>query len=394
MSTKDSPVSAPTFQGFRRADGSVGVRNHVLVMSVTGLTGPSARRIGRAVPGVRVVTTPFGSGLMGEDAELQTRALTAFGCHPNVAATLVIGATPPQVERIAQAIARTGKPVEALIFDDCGHDAITLTERGTRIAARMMREASRERRTPAPLGELFVGMECGRSDPSSGLVSNPLVGCVADAVVAAGGRAVFGETIEWLGAEHLLARRAVDASVAQAIEAAVLRRERAAVAAGLDLLGNNPGPTNIAAGLSTIEEKSLGAIAKGGRSPIRGVIGIADPPPGPGLYLMDAPSYAPESVGGLVASGAQLVLFTTGVGNSFVSGLAPTIKISANPVAVQRLHEQLDFDASDVFERNASLDDAAARLQARVLEVASGMLTWGEILDEGEEVVSRLGPAL
>jgi altronate dehydratase large subunit len=109
---------------------------------------------------------------------------------------------------------------------------------------------------------------------------------------------------------------------------------------------------------------------------------------------MDAPSYAPESVGGLVASGAQLVLFTTGVGNSFVSGLAPTIKISANPVAVERLHEQLDFDASDVFERKASLDDAAARLQARVLEVASGMLTWGEILDEGEEVVSRLGPAL
>jgi altronate dehydratase large subunit len=387
-------MSASTFQGFRRADGSIGVRNHVLVMSVTGLTGPSARRIGRAVPGVRVVTTPFGSGLMGEDAELQQRALTAFGRHPNVGAALVIGATPPQVERIAKSIAETGKPVEALIFDDCDHDAITLTERGTRIAARMMRDASRARRTSAALGELFVGMECGRSDPSSGLVSNPLVGCVVDAVVAAGGRAVFGETIEWLGAEHLLARRAVDAAVAQAIEAAVLRRERAAVAAGHDLLGSNPGPTNIAAGLSTIEEKSLGAIAKGGRSPIRGVIGIADAPPGPGLYLMDAPAYAPESVGGLVASGAQLVLFTTGVGNSFVSGLAPTIKISANPAAAARLKEQLDFDASDVFERRMSLEDAAARLQSVVLDVASGTLTWGEILDEGEEVVSRLGPAL
>jgi altronate dehydratase large subunit len=346
------------------------------------------------VPGVRVVTTPFGSGLMGEDAEVQMRALTAFGCHPNVAATVVIGATPPQVERIAQSIARTGRPVEALIFDECEHDAITLTERGMRTAARMLRDASRLQRTPASLGDLFLGMECGRSDPSSGLVSNPLVGCVVDAVVAAGGRALFGETIEWLGAEHLLARRAVDASVAQAIEAAVVRRERTAVAAGLDLLGNNPGPTNIAAGLSTIEEKSLGAIAKGGRSPIRGVIGIADPVPGPGLYVQDAPAYAPESVGGLVASGAQLVLFTTGVGNSFVSGLAPTIKISANPVAVRRLREQLDFDASDVFERKASLEEAAARLQSVVLDVASGMLTWGEVLDEGEEVVSRLGPAL
>jgi altronate dehydratase large subunit len=250
------------------------------------------------------------------------------------------------------------------------------------------------RRTRAEFAELFLGMECGRSDPSSGLVSNPLVGVVVDALVAAGGRAVFGETVEWLGAEHLLAARAANAEVARAIERAVLQRERTAVASGMDLLGNNPGPTNIAAGLSTIEEKSLGAIAKGGRSPIRGVIDIAEPVPGSGLYLMDAPAYAPESVGGLVASGAQLVLFTTGVGNSFVSGIAPTIKISANPVTTRRLSEQLDFDAGDVFEGRATLEDAARRLQDVVLDVASGMLTWGEVLDEGEDVVSRLGPAL
>lgn len=382
------------FDGFRRADGSVGTRNHVLILSVTGLTGPTARRIGRAVPGARVVTTPYGSGLFGDDAALQQRALAAFGAHPNVGAALIVGASRPQVEEIAAIVAKTGKPVEALILDDCEHDAVTLTERGTRIAARMMREVSRARRTPVALSELFLGMECGRSDPSSGLVANPLVGCIVDAVVDAGGRAVFGETVEWLGAEHLLTARAATAEVAQAIEAAVLRRERAAMDAGLDLLGNNPGPTNIAAGLTTIEEKSLGAIAKGGRSQVRGVVGIAEPLPGPGLYLMDAPAYAPESVGGLVASGAHLVLFTTGVGNSFVSGLAPTIKISGNPVATRRLREQLDFDASDVFERRASLEEAAARLQALVLEVASGTLTWGEILDEGEDVVSRLGPAL
>jgi altronate dehydratase large subunit len=205
---------------------------------------------------------------------------------------------------------------------------------------------------------------------------------------------VLGETIEWLGAEHLLIERAANVAVATAIREAVERRERLAVDAGMDLLGNNPGPTNIAAGLSTIEEKSLGAIAKGGSSPVRGVIGIAEPPPGPGLFLMDAPAYAPESVTGLVGSGAQLALFTTGVGNSFVSGLAPTIKISANPVATARLREQLDFDASDVFESRATLEDAAQRLTALMLDVASGTLTWGEILDEGEDVVSRLGPAL
>ena len=382
------------FDGFRRGDGSVGVRNHVLVMSVTGLTSPTARRIGRAVPGARVITTPYGSGLLGDDAALQRRALTAFACHPNVAAALVIGGAAPSVEAIASDVATTGKPVEALVLDDCEHDAITVTERGTRIAARMLRDASRARRTRVSLAELCVGMECGRSDPSSGLVSNPLVGSIVDAVVETGGRAVFGETIEWLGAEHLLARRASDDSVARAIREAVLRRERASVDAGIDLVGNNPGPTNVAAGLSTIEEKSLGAIAKGGRAPIRGVVGIAEPLPGAGLYLMDAPAYAPESVGGLVASGAQIVLFTTGVGNSFVSGIAPTIKISANPIAAGRLREQLDFDASDVFARKVSLADAAARLQDVVLDVASGTLRWGEVLDEGEDVVSRLGAAL
>ena len=212
--------------------------------------------------------------------------------------------------------------------------------------------------------------------------------------MASGGRAAFGETIEWLGAEHLLARRAVDPAIGAAIRDAVARRERAAVAAGMDLLGNNPGPTNVAAGLSTIEEKSLGGIAKGGGSPIQGLIGIAEPPPGAGLFVMDAPAYAPESVTGFVAAGAQIVLFTTGVGNSFVSALAPTIKISGNPETTRRLRQQLDFDASGVFERRETLDAAAVRLHALVLDVASGTSTWGEILDEGEEVVSRLGPAL
>jgi altronate dehydratase large subunit len=387
-------MSAQRFAGYRRSDGSVGVRNHVLVLSVTGLTGPSARRIGRAVPGVRVVATPYGSGLMGDDAVLQRRALVALGGHPNVAATLVVGATPPQVTAIAEEIGATGRPVAALILDECGHDAITLTERGTRIAAGMLHAASRLQREPVDARELFLALESGRSDPSSGLVANPLVGLVVDALIAHGGRAVLGETIEWLGAEHLLAARAADSDVARAIEAAVERRDAAAVLAGLQLTCHNHGRTIFAAGLSTIEEKSLGAVAKGGRSPIRGVLGIAERPAGPGLHLMDAPAYAPESVTGLVAAGAQVVLFTTGVGNSFVSNLAPTIKICANPVAARSLREQLDFDASGVFERREALDQAAMRLFALTLEVASGALTWGEILDEGEEVVSRLGPAL
>ena len=382
------------FQGFRRQDGRVGVRNHLLIMSVTGLTGPTARRIAGAIAGARLVSTQFGSGLLNEDAAVQTRSLIGFGKHPNVGATLIIGANPPQVHDMAEEIARAGTPVEALVLDDCGHDAITLTERGLRLAALLARDVSRQRRESAGLSELFLAAECGRSDPSSGLVSNPLVGRIVDRVVAAGGRAMIGETIEWLCAEHLLAARAASPKVASAIEAAVARRERLAVEAGIDLNGNNPGPTNIAAGLSTIEEKSLGAIAKAGTSPIRSVVGIGEAPTGPGLHVMDAPSYAPESLGGFVAAGAQMVLFTTGVGNSFASGLAPTIKLSANPVTAKRLTEQLDFDASAVFESRETIEAASERLTRLVLDVASGTVTFGEILNEGEDVVSRLGPAL
>jgi altronate dehydratase large subunit len=383
-----------TFQGYHRPDGSVGTRNHLLILSVTGLTGPTARRIGRAVPAARVVTTPYGSGLLGEDGALQMRALIGLACHPNVGAALIVGAHPPQVHEIVGTVAGTGKPVEPLILDDNDHDALTMTDRGTRIAARLAREISRARRAPAPASSLSLATECGRSDPSSGLVANPLVGRIADRVVAAGGRTMIGETTEWLGAEHLLTGRAAQPEVAEALVAAVQARERFAVVSGVDLLGNNPGPTNIAAGLSTIEEKSLGAVAKGGTTPVRSVLKIAEAPKGPGLHLMDGPSYSPESVTGMVAAGAQLVLFTTGVGNSYVSAIAPTIKISGNPETAARLHEQLDFDASPVFRGRMTGEEAADALFETLLEIASGTLTWGEILDEGEEVISRMGPAL
>lgn len=387
-------MSAPGFAGYANPDGSVGVRNHLLVLSVTGLTGPTARRIGHAIRGAVVVTMPYGSGMLGADRAINRRALVGFGRHPNVGAALVIGADPPRVAAISEAIAASGKPVEALTFDDCDHDALVLTDRGVRAGACLARAISRRRRSAAGFDALCLGLECGRSDPSSGLVANPLIGEIADRVVAAGGRAILGETTEWLGAEHLLQRRARSSDVAAAIGAAAARREQLAIAAGIDLTGNNPSQTNLDAGLSSIEEKSLGAIAKSGSAPVAGVIGYAEAPPGPGLYLMDAPAYAPESLTGFTAAGAQLLLFSTGVGNSFASALAPTIKLSANPRTCARLHQQLDYKADAVFTGAQSLGAAADELLAELLEVASGGLTWGEVLHEGEEVVSRYGPVL
>jgi altronate dehydratase large subunit len=298
------------------------------------------------------------------------------------------------VAEVADAAAARGTPCVGLSMDSCGHDALTLTERGLREGARLAMEISGLEREPAPLSALTIGLECGRSDPSSGLVANPLLGLIADRVAAAGGRAIIGETLEWLGAEHLLMPRARTPAAAEALRAAVAARESAAVAAGIDLMGNNPSPTNIAAGLSSIEEKSLGNIAKSGSGPIEGVIGYAVAPPAPGLWVMDAPAYAPESVTGFVAAGAQIILFTTGVGNSYVSLLAPTLKLSANPEACARLPEQLDFDASAAFAGREIMVAAADALERRMLEIASGRATWGEILKEGDEVVSRFGPAL
>lgn len=387
-------MTAREFLGFLRPDGSVGVRNHLLVLSVGHLTGPTARRIARALPMARLVTMPYFGGLVGADREVQIRSIVGFGRNPNVGAVLLVGSDGPMLEQLQADIAHAGKPVSAIGLDDCGHDALNLTDRAVREGARLQREISRLRRQPAPLSRLVLGVECGRSDPSSGIVANPLIGSIVDAVVDAQGRAVFGETLEWLGAEHLLERRAVSPHVGQALVEAVLRREEIAASHGIDLVGKNPNPTNVAAGLSTIEEKSLGSIAKSGSRPIAGVIGIGEPLPGVGLYAMDAPSFSPESLSGFVASGANLLLFSTGVGNSYASSLAPTIKLSSNPVAARTLGQQLDFDASSVFIGAQSLAHATAALLDVVVDIASGTLTWGEVLDEGDEVVSRLGEAL
>lgn len=383
-----------TFLGYHRNDGSVGVRNHVLILSITGLTGPTARRIGACVPMAKIISMPYGSGLLGEDYELHRRAMIGLGRNPNVGAVVLIGGHPPFVADCAKAIAESGKPVEPITLDECYHDALLLTDKAVKAAAGFIREISGQHRQEAPLSSLFIAAECGRSDPSSGLVANPLVGRIVDAVVDAGGRGVFGETMEWFGAQHLLYKRAVNDQVIRDIDAAVERREKAAREAGIDLLGENPGPTNIEAGLSTLEEKALGSVAKGGSRPIQGVISIAESPPGQGLWLMDAPTYAPESLTGMIAAGAQLNLFTTGPGNTFVSLLAPSIKVSANPDAVARIPHHIDFDAHDVFIGHQSMENAAQKLLDMSLNVASGMLTCGEILNEGEEVISRLGAAL
>ena len=385
---------ASSFDGYRRGDGSVGVRNHVLVLSPTGLTSAAAQRVAHLVAGSVAVTSGFGRGQVGDDARLHFDTLAGLARHPNVAAVLVVSAADSITEPYLDVLRNAGKPADGLSLQGVHEDALALVDRGVRIAARLVRDASQARREPCALGELFLAVECGHSDATSGLVCNPLTGRLAERIVAAGGRAVFSETVEWTGTEHLLARRATSPEVAQRIVATVMARERAVRESGGDIRAQNPGPQNKAGGLTTIEEKALGAIAKGGEQPIRGVLRAAERPSAPGLYLMDTPFFSPESITAMVAAGAQLVVFTTGAGNSYASALAPTFKVSANAQACARLTEQIDFAATGVLDGSESFETATARALDALRGVASGTLTFGEIVGEGAEVVSRLAPSI
>lgn len=304
---------------------------------------------------------------------------------------LVLGADRKFADEVASKIADlSDRPVEVMTLDDVHEDAFELTAKATRMGAKLARELSRARREAVPVSDLYLGLECGHSDATSGLTSNPLSGAIADRLVDAGATVVIGETIEWLGAEEVLRSRASDAQVGAAIVDAVRAREEGVTALGEDLLGNNPGQENIRGGLSTMEEKSLGAISKTGSRPIRSLLGFAESPAVNGLHVMDGPSFSPESMTGFVASGTQMALFTAGPGNSFCGLIAPTVKVTANPDAARRLAEQIDFDASPVFRAEETPDQAADRLFAELLDIASGSLTWRDYW-RGSGVLHALG---
>lgn len=387
-------MTSSHFAGFERAQGRAGTRNHTLILSVTGLTTPTARRVADRLHGAIALGTPHGSGHLGHDAAIYQRCMKALASHPNVGAVVVIGADSMKIDPVVAAADAAGRFVTGLCLDDHGHDAILLADRAHRMAAGFIKELSKHKRQPIPLDQLALGLECGRSDPSSGLVANPLVGLTADAIVDAGGTAMIGETTEWLGAEMLLTNRAATPEIADAIGAAALRRERMAIDAGINLTYNNPSLTNIQAGLTTIEEKSLGAVAKSGSRPVQGLLDYGESPAGAGLWVMDAPAYAPDSLTGFTAAGCNLALFTTGVGNSYTSALMPTIKLTANTETAARLQCQLDFVAPDVFSGLENMDTAASRLLTQIVGTASGELTWGEILSDYDEVISRFGASL
>ena len=332
-----------------------------------------------------------GRGQLGDDKLAYRRQLIGLASHPNNGAVLIVGADRISADAVADALSVNQKPHAVVTLDDVHEDALALTDGASGSARASRTKLAANAGPPCPSPTYSWEIECGHSDATSGLVSNPLAGATSDLLVDLGATTVVGETLEWLGAEHVLARRAVSKSVAEAIVAAVQRREASAAATGMNLVGNNPGPENIRGGLSSIEEKSLGAIAKAGARPISPCSLSARSKGRPGLHLMDGPGFSPEIAHGIRRIRHPDHAVHHRAGQRLLDRLAPTIKISAHPETARRMPEQIDFDASPVLLGKEEAGGAARRLLSLVVDVASGSPTWGEILDEGDEVPVRLG---
>ncbi|MBD2870585.1 UxaA family hydrolase [Paenibacillus arenilitoris] len=381
------------FWGYRRADGSVGVRNHVLILPTITCATQAAKQITELVSGTVSFIHQHGCAQVGVDYEQTFRTYAGMGLNPNVYGVVVLGlgCETHQARSVAGEIAKSGKPVEVVSIQDHGGTLYTIAE-GAKIAARMVQEASMLRREPCHIGELIVGTECGGSDACSGLSANPAVGVVSDKIVDGGGTSILAETTELIGAEHLLARRAVNDHVAKRVYEVIQAMESRALMMGIDIRTGNPSPGNIKGGLSSLEEKSLGASNKAGSRPLKELIDYAERPTERGLVWMDTPGHDIEQLTGMVAGGSQVVLFTTGRGTPTGSPIAPVIKISTNTPIFEKMNDNIDFNAGTVIDGTESIEAVGDRLYEEMLQVCSGKLTKAEVLKQHDFGIWRIGP--
>lgn len=378
------------FWGYKRPDGRFGVRNHVAIISASDNANFIGRNIADAVNGAVAVPTGFGRGEFGEGLKQHVRTLGGMGANPNVYAAIVVSLEPVMANRVADFIKKSGKRVEVITSDTDG-STIDATAKGIKIARQMVIDASCLDREKVGLEHLMLGVECGGSDTTSGVISNPATGLVADKVVDAGGTVILSETAEWTGAEHLLAQRAVSEELSQEIIEAVNRFDVFYKNLGVDMNANNPSPDNQKGGLTTIEEKSLGAIKKGGSRPVQAIYKYAEHPDKKGLVLMDAISAGVENITGLAGAGCQIIIFSTGKGNPIGNPVVPTIKASGNPRTVTLHADNTDVDLSAVVTEQMPIEQAGDLLYDEMLLYAKGKVTSSEVLDDLVVSVSRNG---
>lgn len=384
MNSGKKPVK---FWGYGRADGSVGIRNHVAIIPTVCCANEVAKMIAGQVEGTVALPHECGCEVTSQ-LEIPTRTLIGIGRNPNVAAVLLVslGCETMDNEHLASEIRKSKKTVELVSIQEDG-GTINTTEKGVRIAQKMVLDATQIKRRPHSISSLVVATKCGGSDLTSGLAANPAVGVVSDRVVKGGGTVFICETTELMGAEHILVKRSINKKVAQRIHGIINQWEQRAKNEGVRFHLITSG--NIEGGLTTIEEKSLGAVHKAGSSKIQGVLEYAERPTQKGLFIMNTTGDDINSDTGMLGGGAQVILFTTGRGSPVGSPIAPVIKITGNPRIYKKMEDNMDIDAGTIIEGKESVEQVGNRIFDELLEVASGKKTKSEILGHKEFAIFR-----
>ncbi|HEY2441640.1 MAG TPA: UxaA family hydrolase [Streptosporangiaceae bacterium] len=374
--------------GFRRENGAVGIRNHTVILPVDDLSNAAAEAVAKLVPGTLALPHAYGRLQFGADLDLTFATLAGNAANPNVASAVVIGIEPSWTERLVGDIAKTGKRVQGFAIER--HGDLRTIEAAARVAARFLQDDSERVREPVERREIMLSIKCGESDTTSGLGSCPTTAEAVDRWVDAGGTVLFGETSELTGGEHLIAARCATEAVRQKFQGIYDSYMEMISRAGVDLLGSQPTQGNIRGGLSTIEEKAMGNIAKTGTHPVAGVLEAAEAPTGAGLYFMDTSSAAAECVTLMAAAGAVLHLFPTGQGNVIGHPVEPVVKLTANPLTAQTMTEHIDLDCSGLLRREYQLAEAGDRLMSICDRTINGRLTCAEAIGHREFALTRL----
>ena len=382
-----------TFYGYRRPDGRVGVRNRVLILPASVCASDTARIIAQQVEGAISFNNQQGCSQVGPDQQFTMDVMAGYAANPNIYGTVVVslGCENCQMDLVTAAIReRTNKPMEQVIIQEAG-GTLKAVEIAVRYAKQMVAEAALLQKEGFPLSDLIVGPECGGRDPTSGLAANPAIGAMSDLVVKAGGTSILSETSEFIGAEHILARRAANKEVHDRIYEITTRFENHFHAVGEDVRAGNPSPGNKAGGITTLEEKSLGCIHKGGHSTINAVYDYAKQVKSKqGLVIMDTPGNDPASVAAMVAGGAQVVVFSSGRGSPVGHPIVPVVKITGNKLTFAAMEDNIDFSAAPLIYGEKTVEELGEDLLKMVIETACGKQTKAEALGFVETAIARI----
>ncbi len=378
------------FMGYRRANGTVGIRNHIAIIPSVFCANNVVEHIARQVKGAVALRHPVGCSQVGFDLELTARTLIAMGRHPNIAAVVVVGLGCERFKptELYEEVKKSGKPVEMIVIQEEGGSSKTITK-GVKIANQFAQQEVNRPRVECDLSELTIAVKCGGTDATSGLAANPVVGAMSDLLVSAGGSTILSELNELIGTEDMLAARAINKEVSDKVYAAIFAVEDK-LRSGCDdrYVGRNEliSPGNYDGGVSNIVEKALGGVYKGGSAPVTDVLEYAIPPqPGQkGLFLMNYESHDGEVVTGMIGCGAQIVAFTSGRGTPAGFPFAPVIKLTGNNFMFEKMKENFDFNTGDIINGEATIKDKGKELFDMVVDVANGQQTAAELLESYE----------